>query len=304
MDTFLGVINTALPVFLALGLGVLCRKKQLLTREGMDTLKKVAVDIALPFVVVGAFATAEYSLKTLLIPLTIILADMLGLWLGRLLCKKWRIPGKLTPFLMCGFEGGMMGYALFALLFPLENMSAYALLDLGQSLFCFTIYKTLLSGKGGSVKNVLQECAATPVMWGVIAGLLLGTTGLFRLLDGMGLGQVILSCTDFISAPTGMLILLTVGYDLNIRSLLQKNTLKTVALRYGIMAGMLAVILLINHFFPYTHVGATVLQFMLPAPFLVPIFANQPQEREQVSSALSAMTVVTLVIFAFMCIFV
>lgn len=101
-----------------------------------------------------------------------------------------------------------------------------------------------------------------------------------------------------------MLILLSVGYDLNLKSLMQKDTLKTVALRLGIMGGLLGIILLIHHFFPMLHVGAMVLAFMLPAPYVVPIFADKPQEREQVSSALSAMTVVTLGIFAVMCIFV
>ena len=88
METVLGVIRTALPVFLALMLGVLCRKKQLLSREGIDALKKVAVDIGLPFVVVGAFATAQYTVNSLILPLVVFAAGCLGLFLGKVLCKK------------------------------------------------------------------------------------------------------------------------------------------------------------------------------------------------------------------------
>lgn len=57
-------------MFLVLVLGVLCRKKALLTREGINALKRVAVDIELPAVMFNAFATAEYSLKSVCVPLT------------------------------------------------------------------------------------------------------------------------------------------------------------------------------------------------------------------------------------------
>ena len=303
METLLGVVQTALPVFLALGLGVLCRRKNLLSREGIDTLKKIAVDICLPAVVLGAFATAEYTEKSLILPLVIFLAGCAGLWLGKVLCRKMNMPGTLTPFLMCGFEGGMLGYALFGLLYPEESMSAFALIDLGQAFFCFTFYKALLAGPDRSKKDMVKDCFTTPVVWGVIAGLLLGATGLYKTLTAIGIGQIIDACTGFISAPTSMLILLSVGYDLNVKSLLQKDTLRTTGLRLVIMGGLLCIILLINRFLPILHPGAMILAFMLPAPYVVPIFADKPEEREQVSSALSAMTVVTLLIFTVMCIF-
>lgn len=304
MDTLLGVVQTALPVFLALLLGVLCRKRQLLSREGIESLKKLAVDIGLPAVVLGAFAAAQYDEKSLILPLVIFAAGCLGLVLGRVLCKKLKMPGSLTPFLMCGFEGGMLGYPLFMLLFPETDKSAFALLDLGQALFCFTLYKALLGGKNTSLKVMAKDCFSTPVVWGVIGGLLLGATGLYGALKEVGIAPVIDACTAFISAPVSMLILLSVGYDLNVQDILKKDTIKTVALRFAIMGGMLAIILAANAFFHFTHTGAMFLAFMLPAPYVVPIFTDKPEEREQVSSALSAMTVVTLMVFAVMCVFV
>ena len=39
------VLETALPVFLTLGLGMLCRATRLLTAEGVKALKSVAVNI-------------------------------------------------------------------------------------------------------------------------------------------------------------------------------------------------------------------------------------------------------------------
>ena len=59
MDKVISVLETALPVFLALAMGMLCRKKKFLTREGVDALKKVIINLTLPFALFASFATAE-----------------------------------------------------------------------------------------------------------------------------------------------------------------------------------------------------------------------------------------------------
>ena len=65
MEQVITVIQTVLPVFLALALGMLCRSKNFLSREGVDALKKVVINLTLPFVLLNAFATAEYSAAAL-----------------------------------------------------------------------------------------------------------------------------------------------------------------------------------------------------------------------------------------------
>jgi hypothetical protein len=44
--------------------------------------------------------------------------------------------------------------------------------------------------------------------------------------------------------------------------------------------------------------GAAVLLFILPSPYVIPIFSDEPAERVQISSALSALTLVTMILFA------
>ena len=62
MGKVISVIATALPVFIALAMGMMCRSRQFITRDGVDTLKKVIINLTLPFVLFSSFATAEYSL--------------------------------------------------------------------------------------------------------------------------------------------------------------------------------------------------------------------------------------------------
>ena len=139
METLIRVLETALPVFITLGIGVLCRTKNILTRDGVAQLKSVAVNICLPAVLVSSFATAEYSAKSIAIPLVIYALCVLALGIGLAAVKLFKVQGKLTHYLFTGFEAGMLGYGLFALLFKNEPNSHFAIIDLGQVLFVFTM---------------------------------------------------------------------------------------------------------------------------------------------------------------------
>ena len=299
MDKVIAVIQTALPVFLALGLGMLCRSRSFLSREGVDALKKVVINLTLPFVLVNAFATAEYSAAALILPTLMFGICCLALGLGFLSVRLFKIKGKLTAFLASGFEAGMLGYALFQLLFPDVRVSEFALPDIGQTLFVFTLYKILLSGKR-DFKAIGKDMVTTPILWAVAAGVLIGATGLYGKMEQWGVSGVLNACTDFLSAPTGMIILLTVGYDLVIREIPWKKTAGVIAMRLGIMVICLGVAVALNRFVlgGILFEGAMLLMLILPPPYVIPVFADEPAERVQISSALSALTLVTIVLFA------
>ncbi len=293
------VIETALPVFLALALGMLCRQKNFLTREGVDTLKKVVINITLPAVILNAFASARYSLSTIALPVMVFLLCCAALVLGYGIVRLFPLKSKLAPFVATGFEAGMLGYALFGLLFPSVSSAEFAILDLGQTLFVFTLFKTLLSGKT-DFKAIARDMASTPILWAVLAGVLLGATGLYEAMGRWGIRGIWDSATSFISAPTGMIILLTVGYDLVLKEIPWRKTAGLVALRLVVMAVILIVMLLLNRTLlrGMMFEGAAVLMCILPPPYVIPVFADEPGERVQIASALSALTLTTVILFA------
>lgn len=305
MRAIVAVLETALPVFLALGLGMLCRKKAILTRDGVDALKKTVLNITLPFVLLEAFATAEYTYAAILLPIFMFGICCLALGLGYLAVRIFRIKGRLVKFLFSGFEAGMLGYALFVLLFPDHSVSEFALPDIGQTLFVFTLYKILLSGKT-DLKAIGKDMATTPILWAVVAGVLIGATGLYGKMEQWGVAGILTASTSFLSAPTGMIILLTVGYDLVIREIPWKKTVGLIAMRLGIMAVCYAVAVVLNRTVldGILFEGAMLLMLILPPPYVIPVFADEPEERVQISSALSAMTLVTMILFAICSVFV
>ena len=298
MNTLIVIAQKALPVFVMLALGMLCRKTQMISREGISAMKTFAVNITLPAVMLNAFATAQYSRESLVVPLVIFLFCVLMLFAGHALCRAMKIPGRLSPYLATGFEAGMLGYALFALLFPQESASAFAMVDLGQVLFVFTLYKALLAGQGG-LRGVIREAAHAPTVWAIAVGIVLGASGIYGALAPSGLSGVLDAVTGFVSAPTSAVILLTIGYDLVPAEIRWRKTARLAALRLITSGLALAAVLLINRLIlgGAMHTGALILMFTLPPPYVLPVFADVQEERTDVSSALSTLTLISLILF-------
>ena len=301
MEKTIEVLRILLPVALTLLLGILCRKKQLLDRSGVDALKTVAVQIGLPAVLLHTFATAEYSLSTLAVPpimfLVCVLAWLLGKGAGE------RLKNRFVPFLTTGFEAGMLGYALFTLLYGSERLADFARIDLGQVLFVFTLYKVLLNKEENGKARLgalLLEMVFSPIILAIAAGVLLGATGLYQALIPSGAAQVLDACTDFVSAPVGALILLAIGYDLVLRDIPWREALRAAGLRLLIMAVLgTGVIFLFRALWPQAHwEKAASLMFLLPPPFVLPVFSHDEQQRAYLSSVLSISTLITLAGFA------
>lgn len=300
MTELLSVLETVLPVLLALIVGMFCREKKLLTTDGVQALKKVVINITLPAVLVNAFASAQYDRASLLVPAIVFLLCCLGLGIGFCLAKLMRL-GRLPAFLATGFEAGMLGYALFALLFPDAATSNFAIPDIGQTVFVFTVYKAMLSGKSGR-KAIVKDIFTSPIIWAIIVGVLLGATGLYG--ASQQFSSLLGSLTSFISAPTGMIILLVVGYDLDLRQIKWKDTAAFIALRLITMAVLLGIVWPLNTYVlgGMIHTGAILLMLTLPPPYVLPIFSTDESQRARLSSALSALTLVTMILFAVMAI--
>ena len=299
------ILRIILPVMLMLLIGMLCRKKRIIDRSGIDALKTVAVQIGLPAVLLHTFAAAEYSLATLIVPLIMFLLCVLAWLLGKALGKKLNLQNRFVPFLTTGFEAGMLGYALFTLLYGTERLADFARIDLGQVLFVFTLYKVLLGMEGKEKpdpRRLFREMALSPIILAIVAGVLLGVTGVYQALIPSGAAGVLDACTDFISAPVSALILLAIGYDLVLRDIPWREATKAAGLRLLIMAALCAGTLLLFHLlWPQAQWDrAVLLMFLLPPPFVLPVFSTDETQRVYVSSVLSLSTLITLLGFVFL----
>ena len=303
MERIMELLRTVLPVLLMLGIGMICRSRSLLSREGINALKRVVVDIALPALLFNSFATTEYTLVDIAVPLLMFLACLAAWALGKAANRVFRMGSRFVPFLTTGFEAGMLGYALFGMLYGSEHTSEFARMDLGQVLFVFTLYKVLLRmQEGGKTepRRLIKDMVLSPIIIAISAGILLGASGLYRALAPSGLSGVISSCAEFVSAPTAAVILLTIGYDLVLGDIPWLSACKVVAVRLAIMLllrfATVALLALVWPGNPLTQ--AANVMFILPPPFVLPVFADDEKQRAYVSSALSVSTLAAVAGFA------
>ncbi|MCR5746505.1 MAG: hypothetical protein K6G03_02250, partial [Lachnospiraceae bacterium] len=208
-----------------------------------------------------------------------------------------------VPFLTTGFEAGMLGYALFEMLYGSERTAEFARIDLGQGLFVFTLYKILLSldsNEKADTGSLVKEMITSPIIISIAAGVLIGATGLYNALIPSGVSAIFDSCTGFVSAPTSAIILLTIGYDLVLSDIPWIPTIKVVGVRFVIMMLLrLAFITLLGIIWPEGNLGAAItVMFILPPPFVLPVFADDADQRVYISSALSVSTLVAIIGFA------
>ena len=288
---------------LMLGVGMLCRSRNMISREGINALKSVVVNITLPAVLLGAFATTQYTFMDVVIPLMMFLVCLAAWLMGKAAGKLLGLSSRFVPFLTTGFEAGMLGYALFEMLYGSARTAEFARIDLGQVLFVFTLYKILLGMEGkekAKIGDLLKEMALSPIIVAIFAGVLLGATGLYQALVPSGISGVFDACTSFIAAPTSAIILLTIGYDLVFKDIPWASTGKVVALRFAIMMILRFVFLaIVTRLWPDAQLFAAVnVMFILPPPFVLPVFADDADQRVYVSSALSVSTLVAIAGFA------
>lgn len=308
MENGIQILNMVLPVVLMLAIGVICRRTNMISREGINTLKSVVVNITLPAVIINAFATMKYSVNNIILTALMFGVCVAAWFLGKVLKTVLHMDSRFVPFLTTGFEAGMLGYSLFMLLYGSENISAFACIDLGQVLFVFTLYKILLGLDGEespSMGQLMSDMMHSPTIIAIIVGVLLGATGIYSSLTASGISSVIDACTDFISAPTGVIILLCIGYDLVFDDIPWLAVGKLTVVRVVIMlvlrilAGMIVRMIGLGNSLD----AALNVMFILPPPYVLPIFADDEKQRAYISSSLSFLTLVGIIGFIVFAVF-
>lgn len=297
------ILSKVLPVLVMIALGRLCETKQIINDEQHAGLKAIVGDILLPVVLFQAFFTADYGKRMLLVFVLVFVGYGAALAAGYVLRRFVKPYGRFMPLLMTSAEGGMLGYALYALLCGADQTKTYAMVDIGQTVFAYTVFLTALKAAGGEkmtpnfiVKNIVTNKACI----GMLSGIVLGALGVYRAIDGTAAGEIVSSLLSFITAPTSTLILIIMGYQLHVSRQLLRPVLTTMGLRLGVLAVVCAAVSgILFAVIPFDKglLLALMLQYTLPAPFIIPLYADLGDDAEYVSTTLSLGTVLAVLLF-------
>jgi len=307
MDQTTEIINRVLPIFLLIGLGAWVRRSQFLPERAIDDLRKIVVNFALPSVLFVSFLNIEMQTNYLVL-FVLTGAVCIALYaLGVALRRRLNVPHPYFPFLMTGFEYGMLGVSLFGSAYGLENIGYIAVADLGHELFIWFVFLALLLMTREGHTSPAQLAGSffrSPVILAILAGIALNLLGAADFLAEQPVTGGVLATLDFLSALTIPLILIIVGYGIR----LDREGLRDAALVIGVrLAILIPLALLVNAVIvrglldlerPFEIALFTL--FVLPPPFIVPLYMRQdlPDEKRYVNNVLMLYTVVSLAIFS------
>lgn len=306
MTHVVDVFIRALPIFLMIGLGMIIRRTGILSDKTIPEIKKLIVRITLPAMLLITFAKTDFQAEYALIFLVMFLFCCMMLGFGILAGPKISKENRFFPALFTGFEAGMMGYALFATFFTESNTYAFAVVDIGQVLFVFFVLAFFLRKRSGTESSflvLLKGFALSPIIIAIVLGVVLGGTGGYRFLSEFAVTGAVEDTLNLLGAMTQPLICLVIGYDLRLRFSQIHKPLLTIAIRMLIMlAAAFAVNTLIIdrvlHLDPIFNI-AVYTMFLLPPPFVIPVYFGNASEREkeEILDTLSLHVIVSLVAF-------
>ncbi|MEG2851874.1 MAG: AEC family transporter [Hydrogenoanaerobacterium sp.] len=303
MNIFIKLMETAFPVFFAIALGALCRKAGLVKPEGIGGIKSLVFDVFLPAVLFNALYKINYTPDMLLLAAVSFAAMSLALAAGFALQKLLGFKYRALPFVLTSAEAGMLGYPLYILLAGSENLHFFVTMDVGHGIFLFTVLTLMLARTAGekiSGKAILRSFCSNKIMITIFCAIIIGISGIGPAVAASPLGGVVNSTLSFITAPTGALMMLALGYELSFEKDLIKPVLLSVGLRAALMGVLLAAAsLLVFAILPFDKniMMALCLFFAMPTSYVMPILADKLGEGRYISATLSVYTLVTLMAF-------
>lgn len=302
------ILEIILPVLVMVALGIVCRKKKLLNQNGIDNMKILVTNIMLPTAIFHALATAEYSRKTgilvLIMFVMLVISFGIGFLLKPLMEETYR---KYLPFMVCVYEGGMMGYPLYTSLCGSENLSQIAVLDIAGLLFGFSVYMGLLgqteNGEKFNIKALFVSALKTPAFMASVLGISAGLSGVINRLIAGPAGGTYLSVENILTVSVSSIILLTVGYSIELTPGLIKPCIRTIVMRICLQAVMMAGVLFAVKCFvgSYRLLNLAVVMYMSsPATFSLQTFLKKKESSAYASTTNSLYCIVSIVVYMVM----
>lgn len=302
IDKILTILQIVAPIFTSVFLGVLARKRKMLTQEDIQALQQFVVKFCLPCVLFNSCLTASFAAESLGAMVLVLVTLLTGcLWAFR--WGRKRFPHHNLPQLFAAQETGMLGIPLFITLFGAANAYYMGIMDLAQAFVAIpTITVLAASGKeklslGGIVKNIFTS----PLMIMSLLGLVLNVTGVHGMLDEVGVAPVITETTEFLAQPVSAVMLFGVGYNFSLGKGNRKKIFAISAIHFVSFSVVAAVVFqlaigLMGQVDDMTR-WALLLYCLLPSSFLAPSLGKNTEDATVASGVCSLLTALTLVGF-------
>jgi hypothetical protein len=264
------------------------------------------VSVTLPAALFLAFARVELEPRLLIIPLVIFSACLIVFIASRQWVPQAWLERRYFPYLMTGFEAGMLGYAIFGAVYGQENLFKFGLVDLGQVTFVFFVLVPSLQGQVNGrqrFSDTLRSFIRTPVILAILGGILLNQSGLYGRVSEQAWYGSLETTAGLLGGMTTPLVALIIGAELRLQLAGLYRPVRTSLLRLlvWVPAGLLFSLGVVGPLLGLDRVyqAAVMTMAILPPPFVIPLFMKNASQEETsyVVNTLSLYTLVTLAAF-------
>ena len=304
MNQWMTVLQIITPIFVAAGLGILAKRKDMISAEQMQGLQQFVMKFGLPCVVFNSCYGAKISAEAVTsMALVVPLVLLSSVWAFRSR-EKWGGYHNF-PMLFSAKETGMLGIPLFMTLFGVEQAYRVGVLDLAQSVIAIPCIAILAAdaGKNPTVGEITKKVVKSSLLIMSVLGLVLNLSGAAAWMNGVGIGGIITETTGFLSQPVSAAMLFSVGYNFSMGKDSRGEIFRIAAIHFAMFAVfcgiMQGVLLLLGEVDAETR-WAVLLYCMLPCSYLSPSLGRSEEEYTISSGVCSILTVVSLAIFCVM----
>lgn len=307
MEQTTQVFNQILPILLLILLGYWIRRKNFLLATTIDELRKIVINLALPAVIFVSFLNVDLKLSYFVVFGATFLLCILLFFLGELIGKLFNIRYAYFPYLMTGFEYGMLGVSLFGAAYGLERLGYIAVVDLGHEIFIWFVFLPLLLVKRSGVQSpreIVKSFLSTPVVIAILASIFFNVLGGAEWLYRLPVAGALMATFDFLGNLSVPLILIIVGYGIKIDRAGFGDALLVVLMRLGILMPLALILnvyllrgfLQLDRFFEI----ALFTLLILPPPFIVPLYTPAHlawEEKQYINNVLMLHTIISVIVF-------
>ena len=301
MEKWSAVLQVVAPIFAAVFVGILARKRKMLTHKEARGMEQFVMNFGLPCLLfnscLGAKMNAESLVSFAMVFVTILMSELFAFFV-----LKKKAPYHNLPMLFAAQESGMLGIPLYMTLFGAAHVFRMGVLDLAQSTFCIVTIAILTAktGENPTPGYIFKQALRSPLLIFSVAGLLLNLSGAKLLLDQAGVMPVITAVTEFIAQPVSALMLFSVGFGLAISDGNRGMILRLSAIHFLLLAGAGVVMQGILCLLPAVEAQtrwAILMYTTLPGSYIAASLGHTQEEKEMASGVCSLLTIVSLIFF-------
>jgi predicted permease len=304
MEKFITVLQTVMPIFVVVFLGILARKRKIVSAKDVQGMQNCVVKFCLPCVLFNACLSAQISMESIASMILVFASIVLTcLWAFRFGWKKYTYHN--FPMFYASMETGMLGIPLFMILFGADQAYRMGVLDLAQAPAAFPVIAILSAnaGENPTPSAIVKKVLTSPLLIMMALGLALNLSGIGAWMDAVGIGGVITECTSFLGTPVSAMMIFSVGYNFSMDKGNSKEIFKISAIHFAVQAVFCVIIQLMLFLLPSVDVmtrWAILMYCTLPASYLAPTLGRSEEDFAMASGVCSILTVVSLAVFCVM----